>query len=352
MEGFDSFPSSSSSSSVTEKRMLSFVVSPAGGVVDEDLEDACSICLEPFTSEDPATITNCKHEYHLQCILEWCQRSKECPICWQLISLKVPASQELLDAIENERHLRTKNTIRAAVATNVSHFHEDHDEEQDSYSDDSDVDERFAWLQAAAASRASFKRERQRSFVLSPPEYYVFTSGDGLSLSSGSSGGNSPAPNKASAPSLPFSYGETISAHFMDRDIPITPSAPFTQSSNHSPPVSDCPSLSESLKSRWSVASARYKETISKSTRDIKEKLLAHNNSVKELSRGVQKEMSAGVARMIDRLDLSSKRNGSSSPVSNATAGISNFFQKGKAVQENVLVQAHDVTSSGASPHV
>ncbi|GMP56537.1 hypothetical protein CsSME_00020979 [Camellia sinensis var. sinensis] len=35
-------------------------------------------------------VTNCRHEYHLHCFLAWSQRSKECPICWQLLVLKDP----------------------------------------------------------------------------------------------------------------------------------------------------------------------------------------------------------------------------------------------------------------------
>ena len=71
----------------------------------------------------------------------------------------------------------------------------------------------------------------------------------------------------------------------------------------------------------------RYKESISKGTRGFKEKLLARNNSVKELSKGVQREMTegiAGVAQMIERLDLTSKRTGSSAHVSNCAVSHSN----------------------------
>ncbi|CAN6932973.1 unnamed protein product [Brassica oleracea] len=38
-----------------------------------------------------ATVTSCKHEYHLQRVIEWSQRSRECSICWQLFVLKDPA---------------------------------------------------------------------------------------------------------------------------------------------------------------------------------------------------------------------------------------------------------------------
>lgn len=92
----------------------------------------------------------------------------------------------------------------------------------------------------------------------------------------------------------------------------------------------------------------RYKESISKGTRGFKEKLLARNNSVKELSKGVQREMTegiAGVARMIERLDLSSNRTGSSVPVSSCTVGPSNLSFKGKGVEDKVDAQSLDKNS-------
>lgn len=43
-----------------------------------------------------------------------------------------------------------------------------------------------------------------------------------------------------------------------------------------------------------------------------------------------------GLARMIERLDLNSKKSGSSVPVFNCTGGTSNLSFKGKGVEENV----------------
>jgi E3 ubiquitin-protein ligase RHF len=63
-----------------------------GGIQDA-CDDACSICLEAFCESDPSALTSCKHEFHLQCILEWCQRSSQCPMCWQAISMKDPTRQ-------------------------------------------------------------------------------------------------------------------------------------------------------------------------------------------------------------------------------------------------------------------
>lgn len=83
---------------------------------------------------------------------------------------------------------------------------------------------------------------------------------------------------------------------------------------------------------------ARYKESFSKSTRSFKEKLLARNASVKDLSKEVQCEMSegmAGVARMIERLDVGSKRTDDGN-------GTSRFHIKGKAVLEDVIARTLD----------
>ncbi|XP_076938210.1 protein DETOXIFICATION 55-like [Bidens hawaiensis] len=105
-----------------------------------------------------------------------------------------------------------------------------------------------------------------------------------------------------------------------------------SQSPNGSPgrPISaDMHAFSESVKSKFSAASARYKESISKGTQGLKAKLLAKNSSVKELSKGVQREMSAGmagVARIFERLDPTLKRNNDGTNL--------NFF-KGKNTQNN-----------------
>lgn len=72
-------------------------------------------------------------------------------------------------------------------------------------------------------------------------------------------------------------------------------------------------------------------ESISKSTQGLKEKLLAKNSPVKELGRGVQREMSAGiagVAKIFERLDPTLKRN---------SDGVSSNFFKGKHTQDNVV---------------
>ncbi|CAL8469325.1 g8866 [Coccomyxa elongata] len=59
-------------------------------------EDVCSICLDEFTTEDPEQRTSCEHRYHLQCIMQWAQRSRECPMCFKALQLQDEAMNELL----------------------------------------------------------------------------------------------------------------------------------------------------------------------------------------------------------------------------------------------------------------
>lgn len=53
----------------------------------EEEENVCSICLDEFTDEDPSAETRCGHGYHLQCIMQWAQRSRECPLCFEELGL-------------------------------------------------------------------------------------------------------------------------------------------------------------------------------------------------------------------------------------------------------------------------
>ncbi|KAG7996309.1 hypothetical protein I3843_01G153200 [Carya illinoinensis] len=363
-------PSSFPSSSLQNPGVSA--ASSSSGVPDDAFEDSCSICLEPFIAADPATITSCKHEYHLHCILEWSQRSKECPICCQLLFLKDPASQELLAAVEIERRSRSRN-IYSAAPTALHNFHEDFEVEQGTYySEDSDFDEHIMQRLSAAASRARYihRRERHRSSGLGPSQVLAFTSPANMSpqiymtspegypnLSYGSPEGGSPSSGMPSAINFrpPGAVDvDLVPSTYINRDNPVNPRIIYSQTPSDGPgrPSASEIFFPETLKSKLSAASARYKESISKSTRGFKEKLLARNNSVKELSKGVQREMNAGiagVARLIERLDLTSKRTGSSIHGPNYTEGTSDFSFKGKGVEENVGVQSLD-KSSGKVP--
>ncbi|XP_077240669.1 E3 ubiquitin-protein ligase RHF1A-like [Tasmannia lanceolata] len=335
---------------------------------DSSCDDACSICLESFSSQDPATVTNCKHEYHLQCILEWSQRSKECPICWQLLVLKDPVSQELLDAVGKERSARSRP--RSSNASTFSRIPLEDFEFHNvpSYDDDSDFDEHIMQHLAATAmgrARHFSRRERHRTSGLTRSQLLVFADPSNdpeiqqtpiLNPAENNDSGNlpspegdsptatlSPAEDVQSQASVPLSHGLGIAE---DRHSPFSPRILASQTPPGSPQrsrQSELLSFSESLKSKLSAASSRYKETFSKSTRGLKEKLLSRNNSVKELSKEVQREVTAsiaGVARMIERLDPSSKKTGSFSPVPDGIEGTSESSPNGKGVQENMISQS------------
>ena len=55
----------------------------------EEEPNVCSICLDEFVEADPGVPTRCRHSYHLQCIMQWAQRSRECPLCFRTLRLEV-----------------------------------------------------------------------------------------------------------------------------------------------------------------------------------------------------------------------------------------------------------------------
>ncbi|KAI3711913.1 hypothetical protein L1987_70462 [Smallanthus sonchifolius] len=276
-------------------------------------EDVCSICLDSFDSQDnPPTVTTCKHEFHLQCILEWSQRSKECPICWQVIVLKDPSSQELLSAVEDERRIRS--------VLNVRHVYEDPEVDHDVEYADSHFEEQVIRNIEAAARNMHYSRRRNKHRLLEVGPSQIHPSVSRADASIGeiytsledfhSLGYASSQDNLASSSSMSASIDQTspsagspisnvTSQTPENRYCTVKPGVIDSHSPNGSPgrPIAaDMHAFSESVKSKFSAASARYKESISKSTQGLKAKLLAKNSSVKELSRGVQREMSAGIA--------------------------------------------------------
>eukprot|EP00252_Welwitschia_mirabilis_P003016 TRINITY_DN1305_c0_g1_i1.p1 TRINITY_DN1305_c0_g1~~TRINITY_DN1305_c0_g1_i1.p1 ORF type:complete len:204 (+),score=25.77 TRINITY_DN1305_c0_g1_i1:526-1137(+) len=52
-------------------------------IVIKEEEDVCPICLEGYNKENPRIITNCEHHFHLACVMEWMERSDNCPMCYQ-----------------------------------------------------------------------------------------------------------------------------------------------------------------------------------------------------------------------------------------------------------------------------
>ncbi|KAF8044667.1 hypothetical protein N665_7291s0001 [Sinapis alba] len=91
---------------------------------------------------------------------------------------------------------------------------------------------------------------------------------------------------------------------------------------------SELQSFSESLKSRLNAVSTRYKESISKNTRNWKERFFSRNTSMADIGSEVKREVSAGIAtvsRMMERLET--RENSSSRPPGTASVSSSNGLE-------------------------
>ncbi|KAL8153659.1 hypothetical protein V2J09_011419 [Rumex salicifolius] len=320
------------------------------------LEDVCSICLESFATSDPAVVTTCKHEYHLQCILDWSQRSKACPICWQSLELMDPSSQEVLAAVQIELRSRPR---QFAGTTSVFPL-QDSDFEtayEPPYTGATEFSERILHRMAAAMNRARYAGRSQRQSPMErgaseSPLIPSHAMSNGMQMHidppqechspSVSSGYSSPSsclsPVSPSVPVIHSLRDTDLSrdGHYMLR--PVSSQSLPNESQRASSP--DMFAFSDSIKSKFSAASAKYKHSFSKGTQgfkdNFKEKFSINNSSVKELSRGVQREVSAGIAgltKMIDRLEIKSKRG---SQIFSEVQRPFDIFSKGKQVQEDV----------------
>jgi len=51
-------------------------------------DEACSICLEEFKTDDEVITLPCsnRHIFHSSCILEWLPRNNACPLCKEAVS--------------------------------------------------------------------------------------------------------------------------------------------------------------------------------------------------------------------------------------------------------------------------
>lgn len=363
------------------------------GGIQEACDDACSICLENFCDSDPSTVTSCKHEFHLQCILEWFQRSSQCPMCWQPISLKDPTSQGLLEAVEQERSFRFNQSRNATIFHHpaLGDFELQH-MQLPVGENDAELEERIIQHLAAAAAmgrRRIARREgqRNRSSAQGRPQFLVFSSQPN----------GSPDGSISSSPTQ--REGEPVSAitiatsSFQPHESslqPITPlsshaladpcSASASGSSftnqhvnsmdnrypNQSPSSqdkagpSDLQSFSESIKSKFNAVSMRYKESISNSTRGWKERFFTRNTTMADQGSDVTREVNAGIAtvsRMMEHLETRDDSKTGTSSVSNSVDGSvaeSNSQQVPEVggvsatSDPNTKVQASRATSSGS----
>ncbi|KAI4300607.1 hypothetical protein L6164_033963 [Bauhinia variegata] len=314
----------------SESHMASAAAFVEGGIQEAN-DDACSICLEDFCDSDPSAATNCKHEFHLQCILEWCQRSSECPMCLQSLSLKDPSSQELLEAVEQERTLRNTPSRNATIFRHpaLGDFELQH---LPVGVNGSDIEERILQHLAAAAAmgraRHLGRREGQRARPSGHgrPHFLVFSTQPSVPTSdpiSPAEGTTEPAAIPVGSPSTPLtSDGDEPSqqiaqSHIRSSSLPPARSTYMpadhqgvysndrgstvhsAQSNQDRAGPSEFQSFSESLRSRLNSVSTRYKESISKSTRGWKERLFSRNASMSDLGSEVRRELNAGIASMV-----------------------------------------------------
>ena len=49
----------------------------------------CSICLDDFNSEKEVIFLDCKHIYHMECIIEWINKDASCPLCRKNIQVEL-----------------------------------------------------------------------------------------------------------------------------------------------------------------------------------------------------------------------------------------------------------------------
>ncbi|ONK81883.1 uncharacterized protein A4U43_C01F33840 [Asparagus officinalis] len=322
-----------------ESQLQSAAAFVEGGIQDA-CDDSCSICLEAFCESDPSTVTSCKHEFHLQCILEWCQRSSQCPMCWQPISLKDPISQELFEGVEHERNIRSNQTRNATIFRHpaLGDFELQH---LPVGVNDAELEERIIQHLAAAAAmgRAHHggRREGQRrSTAQGRPQFLVFSthpnapSVGSVSLSSAprgeeeqsSAAGNSSTIGNTTEGAVSVAQADPVSGMTSGTSAATNTNRPVISNSQISAgqttPVgqdragpSDLQSFSETLKSRLNAVSMRYKDSITKSTRGWKERLFSRNTSVADIGSEVKREVTAGIAsvsRMMERLDTRESR--------------------------------------------
>ncbi|KAH9796077.1 RING-type domain-containing protein [Citrus sinensis] len=366
-----------------DARLTSPAAFVEGGIQDA-CDDACSICLEPFSDSDPSTLTSCRHEFHLQCVLEWCQRSSQCPMCWQPISLKDPTSQELLEAVEQERSA----SVNPSRNTTIFHHPALGDFELQGLpvgATDAELEERIIQHLAAAAAMGRARHigrresQRNRSSAQARPQFFVFSTHPNTSTadpvsSSPTQREGEPTPTvTVPTPSSPAAAGEEspeqstqlLSASASGSSALASsqhestlnnrsPNQPSPNSQDRAGP-SDFQSFSESLKSRFNAVSMRYKESISKSTRGWKERFFSRYNTTSDLGSEVRREDDAGIKRvsgMMERLETRDNNSSSTASVSNSpnnSVPESNNQQVSETAHNNPMNDTNAQGSCGAS---
>ncbi|KAH9796078.1 RING-type domain-containing protein [Citrus sinensis] len=373
-----------------DARLTSPAAFVEGGIQDA-CDDACSICLEPFSDSDPSTVTSfdfhvrffrvvilrdlgnfslllqltsCRHEFHLQCVLE---------------------CQELLEAVEQERSA----SVNPSRNTTIFHHPALGDFELQGLpvgATDAELEERIIQHLAAAAAMGRARHigrresQRNRSSAQARPQFFVFSTHPNTSTadpvsSSPTQREGEPTPTvTVPTPSSPAAAGEespeqstqllsasasgssalASSQHESTLNNRRSPNQPSPNSQDRAGP-SDFQSFSESLKSRFNAVSMRYKESISKSTRGWKERFFSRYNTTSDLGSEVRREDDAGIKRvsgMMERLETRDNNSSSTASVSNSpnnSVPESNNQQVSETAHNNPMNDTNAQGSCGAS---
>ncbi|KAL6496367.1 E3 ubiquitin-protein ligase rhf2a [Orobanche gracilis] len=175
-----------------ESHMTSAAAFVEGGI-QEACDDACSICLEGFCDSDPCTVTICKHEFHLQCVLECLLSSMailrglvgKVPEKLQLSNVLAKYqsarshNQELLEAVEQERSFRFTPSRNARILHHptLGDFELEH---LPVGVNDAELEDRIIQHLAAAAAmgrtqRIARREGRIRSSAHARPQFVVYS---------------------------------------------------------------------------------------------------------------------------------------------------------------------------------
>lgn len=291
--------------------------------------------------------------------------------------MKDPMSQELLEAVEEERnaqenHARTTTIFRHPLLG---------DFEVPVDADDAEIEECILQhLAAAAAIRRSHRharREGRRSRsaahghghghpqVLFFPTAAEATPGGSHSVSSHPPQEGDHVHASAVTPSQPLPTVDSAEETAANTSVNHTASvngpvgSNDSVSRNQSSPVnqdeagpSDAQSFSDTIKSRLQSVSTKYKDSITKSTRGWKERWFTQNSAISNLGSEMRREVNAGIAavsRMIEKLETQDGTGPSSATASPANVHPgSDTDSQGAVVPPTAATALHNASSSTA----
>ncbi|KAI3912343.1 hypothetical protein MKW92_046767 [Papaver armeniacum] len=252
-------------------------------------------------------VTTCKHEFHLQCILEWAQRSSQFPMCWQTISLKDATSQELFTATEQERNFQLRSSRNATIfhhPTLPYHIQRTSSNQGHSpymvFSPNSNIGPSGP----VSGITSQRRRERERNPLVT-----------GVSPSAPLVRNGEEPPQSGSM--LPSVQSDQIPVQTRSSNLASSSSSASRSSSinrDRAGPY-DFQSFISKISTQFNT-----KSQISKGTRGWKERLFSRSSSIKDLGSEVTREVNAGLAsvsRMMERLETRENSRSTDSSVSN-----------------------------------